>query len=82
MHRLLNATGVLLVVDWERGRPRPAGPADDILYTAREAASELRLNGFDTAQIDAGLPFHFAIERRRPAPTGSETRARGTRWGF
>jgi ubiquinone/menaquinone biosynthesis C-methylase UbiE len=66
MRRVLASLGVLLVVDWERGRPRPGGPPDELLYTAGEAASELRSNGFDTAEIDAGLPFHFAI---RATPT-------------
>jgi ubiquinone/menaquinone biosynthesis C-methylase UbiE len=71
MRRVLAPMGVLLVVDWERGGRRQGGPPDEILYTAGEAASELRSNGFDTAEIDAGLPFHFAIRATPPADTNS-----------
>jgi len=77
MRRVLAPMGVLLVVDWnaagETGRA-----TDEILYTAGEAASELRSNGFDTAEIDAGLPFHFAIRAtHRPTPTATEARIAG-----
>ena len=71
MRRILAAEGILLVVDWERGRPRPGGPPDQLLYTAAEAASELRSAGFETAEIPAGLPYHFAI-RATPPPTAQK----------
>ncbi|HEY7965514.1 MAG TPA: methyltransferase domain-containing protein [Solirubrobacteraceae bacterium] len=69
MRRILASDGMLLVVDWERGRPRPAGPPDRLLYTAAEATSELRGAGFDAAEIPAGLPYHFVI-RATPSPAG------------
>ena len=71
MRRILAAGGILLVVDWERGRPRPGGPPDQLLYTAAEAASELRGAGFETAEIPAGLPYHFVI-RATPPPTAQK----------
>jgi len=66
MRRVLAADGMLLVVDWERGRPRPAGPPDQLLYTAAEAADELRAAGFDTTEVAAALPFHYIV-RASPA---------------
>jgi ubiquinone/menaquinone biosynthesis C-methylase UbiE len=71
MRRVLAPEGILLVVDWERGRPRPSGPPDQLLYTAAEAASELRHAGFGTVEVAAGLPFHFAI-RATLAPADNE----------
>jgi putative redox protein len=73
MRRVLAPKGILLVVDWERGRPRPSGPPDQLLYTAAEAASELRHAGFDTEDVAAGLPFHFVI-RATPASADDDTR--------
>jgi ubiquinone/menaquinone biosynthesis C-methylase UbiE len=70
MRRVLAPDGILLVVDWERGRPRPSGPPDELLYTAAEAERELRDAGFDTEHVAAGLPFHFVI-RASPAPTAA-----------
>jgi ubiquinone/menaquinone biosynthesis C-methylase UbiE len=69
MRRVLAPDGVLLVVDWERGRRRPGGPPDRLLYNVAEAASELGSVGFETAEIPAGLPYHFVI-RATPPPTG------------
>jgi ubiquinone/menaquinone biosynthesis C-methylase UbiE len=69
MRRILAPDGTLLVVDWERGRPRPGGPPDQLLYTAAEAASELRSPGFEVAEIPAGLPYHF-VRQATPPPTG------------
>ena len=71
MRRVLAPDGILLVIDWERGRPRPSGPPDELLYTAAEAARELRAVGFDTEDVAAGLPFHFVI-RATPAPADAE----------
>lgn len=70
MRRVLAPDGILLVVDWERGRPRPSGPPDELLYTTAEAAGELRDAGFDTEDVAAGLPFHFVI-RASPAPAAA-----------
>lgn len=61
MRRLLTPDGFVLVVDWERGRERNSGPPDDLLYTAAEAADELRAAGLRAEHLDAGLPFHFAL---------------------
>lgn len=61
MRRLLADRGLLLVVDWERGRPRTVGPPDELLYSADEAAAELRDAGFRTRALGLALPFHFAI---------------------
>jgi SAM-dependent methyltransferase len=71
MRRILAPDGILLVVDWERGRPRPGGPPDQLLYTAAEATSELCSAGFETTEIAAGLPFHFVI-RATPPPTAQK----------
>ena len=61
MHRLLAPGGFILVVDWERGRERDSGPPDGLLYTATEAADELRAAGLTPEPLAARLPFHFAI---------------------
>jgi ubiquinone/menaquinone biosynthesis C-methylase UbiE len=61
MRRLLAPGGFVLVVDWERGRPRASGPPDELLYTAAEAADALHAAGLDPEPVDAGLPFHFAL---------------------
>ena len=71
MRRILAPDGILLVVDWERGRPRPGGPPDQLLYTAAEAATELRSAGFETTEIPAGLPYHFVIRATAP-PTAQK----------
>ena len=70
MRRIIAPAGLLLVVDWERGRPRPFGPPDQLLYTAAEAASELRSAGFETTEIPGGFPYHFVI--RATPPTGQQ----------
>jgi ubiquinone/menaquinone biosynthesis C-methylase UbiE len=62
MRRLLAPGGFVLVVDWERGRERDSGPADELLYTADEAAHELQITGLSTEVLDARLPFHFVIK--------------------
>jgi len=67
MRRVIAADGILLLADWERGRPRPAGPSDQILYTAGEAVDELRAAGFEPAEVALGLPYHFVI-RATAAP--------------
>ena len=73
MHRLLAADGLLVLVDWERGRPRPVGPpADELLYTAEEALAELHRAGFDCVEVPAGLPYHFAIRAERARPPAAE----------
>jgi ubiquinone/menaquinone biosynthesis C-methylase UbiE len=71
MRRILAPDGILLVVDWERGRRRLGGPPDRFLYNVAEAASELRSAGFETAEIPAGLPYHFVI-RATPPPTAQK----------
>lgn len=67
MRRLLAPGGFVLVVDWERGRPRTSGPPDPLLYTAAEAADALRAASLDPEPVDAGLPFHFALRGVRLA---------------
>jgi len=67
MRRVVAPEGMLLVVDWRRGRPRPAGPPDQLLYDAQEAADALRHAGFDPVEVAAGLPFHFVL---RASPVG------------
>ncbi len=62
MRRLLGLGGFVLVVDWERGRGREGGPPDHLLYTASEAADELRAVGLEPELLDVALPFHFAIK--------------------
>jgi ubiquinone/menaquinone biosynthesis C-methylase UbiE len=68
MRRVLAPDGTLLAVDWQRGKPRPAGPPDHLLYNPAEAADELRRAGFDPVEVAAELPFHFVI-RATPAPS-------------
>ena len=64
MRRLLSSQGWLLVVDWERGRPRAAGPPESLLYTLDEAAGELSDVGFAVEPLALDLPFHFALRAR------------------
>lgn len=64
MRRLLAPGGRLLAVDWERGRERPSGPPDRILFSAEEAGGELRAAGFDVETLDLGLPYHYALRAR------------------
>lgn len=73
MRRLLAPGGFLLVVDWERGRKREGGPPDELLYTAAEAADELRAAGLEPELLDAPLPFHFAV-RATNADTNTTSR--------
>jgi ubiquinone/menaquinone biosynthesis C-methylase UbiE len=61
MRRLLAPDGLLLVVDWERGRRSDGPPPDEILYSAGEALAELELAGFSASAIDTELPYHFAL---------------------
>ncbi|HSD78274.1 MAG TPA: methyltransferase domain-containing protein [Solirubrobacteraceae bacterium] len=61
IHRLLKPGGFALVVDWERGRERDAGPPDELLYDAAEATTLLRDAGFAVRPADAALPYHFAL---------------------
>ncbi|HEU4973630.1 MAG TPA: class I SAM-dependent methyltransferase [Baekduia sp.] len=61
IRRLLAPGGFALVVDWERGRPRPAGPPDELLYDAAEARAELAQAGLDVKPAAIELPFHFAL---------------------
>lgn len=70
MHRLLAPGGFVLVVDWERGRERDSGPPDQLLYTAAEAADELRAAGLVAEPLDAALPFHFAVKATKPRHQG------------
>lgn len=67
MHRLLKPSGMLLVIDWARGRPRDAGPPDEILYSTDEAISELVAADFVVARAPIELPFHYALLARRAA---------------
>ena len=69
MRRVLASNGILLVVDWERGRPRPSGPPDHLLYTASEAASELRRAGFDVVELATGLPYHVVLRATPTSPS-------------
>jgi SAM-dependent methyltransferase len=62
MRRLLAPGGFVLVVDWERGRERDSGPPDKLLYSADEAAEELRGAGLSAEILDTGLPFHFVLK--------------------
>jgi SAM-dependent methyltransferase len=61
MRRLLADDGFALIVDWERGRPREAGPPDDLLYDAAEARAVLAAAGLDAVFAVPGLPYHFAF---------------------
>lgn len=65
IRRLLAPGGFVLTVDWERGRERDSGPPDHLLYSADEAADELRAAGFDAEILDAGLPYHFVVKGTR-----------------
>jgi SAM-dependent methyltransferase len=62
MRRLLAPGGFVLAVDWDRGRDRPAGPPDELLYTAEEVAAELTAAGLATEALDAPLLYHFALK--------------------
>lgn len=64
MRRLLSPDGWALVVDWERGRTRPTGPPDELLYSAAEAAEALDDAGFVAESLALDLPFHFAFQAR------------------
>ena len=64
MRRLLAPGGFVLAVDWDRDRDRPAGPPDELLYTAEEVAAELTAAGLATEALDAPLPYHFALKGR------------------
>lgn len=57
MGRLLAPGGFVLVVDWERGRPRDTGPPGELLYTAAEAVAGLERAGGRRRQRPASLPF-------------------------
>lgn len=61
MRRLLAPNGFVLVVDWERGRPRDSGPPDELLYDAGEAAAALGEAGLHARPAAIELPFHFAL---------------------
>jgi SAM-dependent methyltransferase len=71
MRRLLRPGRFVLVVDWERGRERDSGPPDELLYTAAEAADELRGAGLVPEPLDADLPFHFAVKASK-TPTSPQ----------
>lgn len=62
MLRLLEPGGLVLAVDWERGRDRDFGPPDELLYSREEAESELREAGLRVDPVNAALPYHFAIK--------------------
>jgi ubiquinone/menaquinone biosynthesis C-methylase UbiE len=66
MHRLLAPDGFLLVIDWERGRRRDAGPPDTLLYTATEAEGELVSAGFRVEALTTPFPFHFTLRGSHP----------------
>lgn len=68
MRRLLPPDGFALVVDWERGRERAAGPPDHLLYTGGEATSELAQYGFTVECVEVAMPFHFVL-RANPTTT-------------
>lgn len=61
--KVLKPRGRLVVVDWERGRPRAVGPPDGHhLYLAEEAAALLAESGFVVERVERALfPYHFAI---------------------
>lgn len=61
MRRLLAPDGFLLVVDWERGRPRDFGPPDELLYSEAEAEAELRAAEFRVERLAPGFPFHLTL---------------------
>ena len=65
IRRLLAPGGFVLAVDWERGRERDSGPPDHLLYSAAEAAEELRAAGFDAEILDVDLPYHFVVKGNR-----------------
>ncbi len=61
MRRLVARDGFVLVVDWERDRPRDAGPPDELLYDAAEATALLADAGLLARPAPVELPFHFAL---------------------
>lgn len=67
IRRLLKPSGMLLMIDWARGRPRDAGPPDEILYSTQEAISELADAGLAAKRAEIELPFHYALIARRAA---------------
>jgi ubiquinone/menaquinone biosynthesis C-methylase UbiE len=62
MRRVLGPGGLLVMVDWERGRERPVGPPDELLYTAAEAQAELDAVGFAASVRETDLPYHFVLQ--------------------
>jgi SAM-dependent methyltransferase len=65
MRRLLHPDGLLLVVDWERGRDpqRGLGPTDEILYSEDEAVAELDRAGFEVERHPSQR-WHFVLAGR------------------
>jgi SAM-dependent methyltransferase len=61
MRRLVAEDGFVVVVDWERGRPRDLGPPDELLYDVTEASTALAAAGLRTTVAPIELPFHFAL---------------------
>ena len=61
MRRLIADDGFVLVVDWERGRPREDGPPEELLYDAAEATAVLANAGLHARPAPVELPFHFAL---------------------
>jgi SAM-dependent methyltransferase len=71
MRRLVGDDGSVLVVDWERGRPRDLGPPDELLYDVAEASAVLAAAGLRASVAPIELPFHFALIA---TPTDQESR--------
>lgn len=65
MRRLLASDGLLLAVDWARGRQRDFGPPDHILFDQAGAEAELREAGFSVEPAELGLPYHYSMVARR-----------------
>lgn len=64
MRRLLKPDGMLVAIDWEKGRPRESGPPDEILYSESEAIAELEAAGLRAVAAPIELPYHFALIAR------------------
>jgi ubiquinone/menaquinone biosynthesis C-methylase UbiE len=67
--RLLKERGRAAIVDWKRGATS-SGPPDEERCDPHEVVKQLHGAGFDSMQIDLGLPSHFmvmAYKRSSPA---------------
>ncbi|MGB8414548.1 MAG: class I SAM-dependent methyltransferase [Candidatus Binatus sp.] len=64
MAALLKPTGTVLVVDWNAGADRPAGPPRDHVYTASEARERMERIGL-RIEGERMFKYHYALLARR-----------------